>query len=91
MGTLIRCTECNAIMNMTEGDFSPHYAWNGGEIKEIAMDDSKAFLQKHKGHRTEQLSPLSSPISDKPYSEPLKTSYFEATNGTERFSRGGLN
>ena len=85
MGILIRCTECNAIMNMTEGDRSPHYAWDDGEIKEIAMDDRKAFLQKHKGHRTEQLSPLSSPISDKPYSEPLKTSYFEATNGTERY------
>ena len=85
MSILIRCSECNAIMNMTEGDFSPQYAWNGGEIKEIAMDDREAFLQKHKGHKTEQLTPLTSPISDKPYSEPLKTSYFEATNGTERF------
>jgi hypothetical protein len=85
MGTLLRCTECNAIMNMTEGDRSPHYAWSDGEIKEIAMDDRKAFLQKHKGHKTEQLTPLTPPISDKPYSEPLKTSYFEATNGTERF------
>jgi hypothetical protein len=72
-------------MNMTEGDFSPHYVWNGGEIKEIAMDDRKAFLQKHNGHKTEQLTPLTPPISDKPYTEPLKTSYFEATNGTERF------
>jgi hypothetical protein len=85
MGTLIRCTTCNAIMNMTEGDFCPHYAWNDGEIKEMEMDDRKAFLQKHKGHNTEQLTPLTPPISDKAYSEPLKTSYFEATNGTERF------
>lgn len=85
IGTLIRCTTCNAIMNMTEGDFSPQYAWSGGEIKEIAMDDRKSFLQKHNGHKTEQLTPLTPPISDKPYTEPLKTSYFEATNGTERF------
>jgi hypothetical protein len=85
MGTLIRCTECNAIMNMTEWDLSPHYAWNEGEIKELEMDDRKAFLQRHRGHKTEELTPLTPPISDKPYAEPLKTCYFEATNGAERF------
>jgi hypothetical protein len=86
IGKLIRCTECNAIINMTEGDFYPSYAWNNdGELKEIAMDDRKAFRQKHKGHKTEKLTPLTPPISDKPYIEPLKTCYFEATNGTERF------
>lgn len=85
IGTLIRCTKCNAIMNMTDEDCSPQYVWNGGEIKEIKMDDRKAFSQKHRGHTTEHLTPLTPPISDKPYREPLKTSYFEATNGTERF------
>jgi hypothetical protein len=85
MGTLIRCTTCNAIMHMTEGDFSPHYAWNNGEINEIETDDRKAFYQKHNGHKTELLTLLTPPISDKPYGEPLKTSYFEATNGIERF------
>jgi hypothetical protein len=85
MGTLIRCIKCNAIMHMTEGDGSPHYAWNDGEINEITTDDRKTFLQKHKDHPTEYLTPLTPPISDKPYNEPLKTSYFEATNGTERF------
>ena len=85
IGTLIRCTICNAIMHMTEGDFSPHYELNNGEIDEIETDDRKAFLNKHKGHKTELLTPLTPPISDKPYGEPLKSSYFEATNGTERF------
>lgn len=86
MGTLIRCIKCNAIMNMTEWDFLPHYTWNEGEeIKEIATNDRKSFLQRHHGHKTEKLTPLTPPISDKPYTEPLKTCYFEATNGTERF------
>jgi hypothetical protein len=85
MGTLIRCTECNAIMNMTAWDLYPHYAWNDGEIKESAMDDRKAFLQRHRGHKTEKLIPLTPPISDKPYTEPIKTCYFEATNGADRF------
>jgi hypothetical protein len=86
IGKLIRCTECNAIINMTEGDFYPSYTWNNeGELKEIAMDDRKAFRQKHKGHKTEKLTPLTPPISDKPYTEPLKTCYFEATSGNERF------
>jgi hypothetical protein len=70
---------------MTEGDFSPRYAKNNGEIDEIETDDRKAFYQKHNGHKTELLTPLTPPISDKPYGEPLKTSYFEATNGIERF------
>jgi hypothetical protein len=85
MGTLIRCTECNAIMNMTEWDLYPRYAWNEGEIKEFEMDDRKVFMQRHRGHKTEELTPLTPPISDKPYTEPLKTCYFEATNGAERF------
>jgi hypothetical protein len=70
---------------MTEGDFSPHYEWNNGEIDEIETDDRKAFLHKHKDHKTELLTPLTPHISEKPYGEPLRTSYFEATNGTKRF------
>jgi hypothetical protein len=70
---------------MTAGDFSPRYEWHEGEIKEQEANDRQAFLQRHKGHKTERLIPLTPPISDKPYSEPLKISYFEATNGKRRF------
>jgi hypothetical protein len=85
MGTLIHCVDCNDVINMTEGDFSPHYTLHEGEIKEQEGNDRQAFLQKHKGHKTEQLTPLTPLISDKPYTEPLKIAYFEATNGGRRF------
>ena len=84
-GKLIRCIQCNEIMNMTEWDFFPQYIWNEGEIKEIKMNDRKAFLQRHKGHEMEELTPVTSLISNKPYTEPVKACYFEATNGNERF------
>lgn len=85
IGKLIRCIQCNEVINMTEWDFSPQYIWNEGEIKEIKMNDRKAFLQRHKGHKMEELTPVTSLISNKPYTEPVKACYFEATNGNERF------
>ncbi len=85
MGTLIHCLECNAIMHMTEWDLLPHYAWDEEEIREVEQDDRKAFLHSHRDHIKEKLTPLTPPISDKPYTEPVKTCYFEATNGTKRF------
>ena len=84
-GTLIRCIDCNKIINMTEWDHSPHYTWNNGEIEEQEGKEREIFLEKHKGHKTEQLIPLTPPLSDKPYTDPLKTSYFMATNGKRRF------
>jgi hypothetical protein len=85
IGTLIRCIRCNEVINMTEWDRSPHYTWHEGEIKEQEGDDRQTFFQRHKGHKTEELIPLTPLISDKPYAEPLKASYFEATNGRRRF------
>lgn len=85
IGELIRCIQCNEVMNATEWDSCPEYIWDSGEIKEIEMSDKKAFLQKHKRHEIEELTPVSTPVSDKPYIEPIKTCYFEATNGNETF------
>lgn len=84
-GTLICCIDCNKVINMTEWDFCPKYAWHEGEIKEQEGDDRQEFLHRHKGHRTEELILLTPPISDKPYLEPLKISYFEATNNKRHF------
>jgi len=84
-GILIRCIDCNQIINMTEWDHCPHYTWHNEEIEEQKGTEREIFLEEHTGHKTEQLIPLSPPLSDKPYREPLKTSYFMATNGEQRF------
>ena len=47
IGKLIRCIQCNEVMNATEWDSYPEYTWDSGEIKEIEMSDRKAFLQQH--------------------------------------------
>jgi hypothetical protein len=85
MKTLIRCIDCNAVINMAEQDFTPYYTWREGELAEHEADDREVFDQAHKDHKTEYLTSLTTPISEKPYREPVKTSYFEATNGTKNF------
>jgi hypothetical protein len=85
MKTLIRCIDCNEVINMTEEDFTPYYTWYEGELQEYEANDREAFDRTHKGHQTEHLTPLTTPLSDKPYREPVKTSYFEATNGIKNF------
>jgi hypothetical protein len=85
MGTLIHCIDCNKVIHLTEWDFCTHYEWQEGEIKEQEGNDRKAFEQRHKNHRIEELTPVTPAISDKPYAEPLKVSYFEASNGKQRF------
>jgi len=84
-GTLIHCIDCNKVFNMTEWDLCTHYEWHAGEITEQEDNDREAFEQRHKNHRIEELIPVTPPISDKPYAEPLKISYFEASNGKRRF------
>ena len=50
------------------------------------MDDYRNFLESHRGHRIEDLRIIEdSFVSEKPYIEPVKVSYFKATNGKERF------
>lgn len=85
IGTLIRCIDCDKVFNMTEWDLCTHYTWSEEEIKEQEGNDREAFEQRHKDHRTEELILLTPAISDKPYEEPLKISYFEASNGKRRF------
>jgi hypothetical protein len=85
MKTLIRCIDCNEVINMADQDFTPHYTWHEGELQEHEANDREVFEQAHKGHLTEYLTSLTTPISDQPYREPVKTSYFEATNGTKNF------
>lgn len=49
-------------------------------------DDFQEFLIHHHGHRLENLKIIEdSFVSEKAYSEPIKASFFKATNGKERF------
>ena len=85
MKTLIHCIDCNEVINMAEQDFTPYYTWHEDELEEHEANDREVFEKAHKGHLTEYLTSLTAPISVQPYREPVKTSYFEATNGTKNF------
>ena len=90
MNQLIRCIPCNEIFVRTPYDQWPEYEYVSGSAPEpyrtIEKEDFQDFLKHHRNHPMEDLEILKdSFVSEKPYSEPTKVSYFKATNGKERF------
>ncbi len=90
MGQLIRCITCNELFLKTPFDRSPEYESLAGGSTEpypkTERDDFEEFLSHHPNHSMEQLKIIEdSFVSEKPYCEPTKVSYFKATNGKENF------
>ena len=55
-------------------------------FRSVERDDFQEFLIHHHGHRLENLKVIEdSFVSEKAYSEPIKASFFKATNGRDRF------
>jgi len=90
MNHLIRCVKCDALLFKTPFDQWPEYVFEPNSspdsVRTIERDDYQDFLRDHHGHRLEELTILEdSFVSEKPYVEPAKVSYFKATNGKENF------
>jgi hypothetical protein len=90
MNELIHCINCNEIFLKTPFDQWPEYEPPPGvsleSFRMIEKDDFQNFLKNHHGHRLEKLKILEDSLaSEKDYFEPVKTSYFRATNGRENF------
>jgi len=90
MDQLIRCKNCGELFMKSPFDQYPEYHWDldqsPGTFRTIERDDFQDFLSHHRGHQLEDLEIIEdSFVSDKTYSEPIKTSFFKATNGKERF------
>lgn len=84
----IRCVECNQVARVTEYDCAPHYHCdeNLEEVIEEPMDDREHFMVQHIDHKMEELKIIkNSFISEGRYGDPLKVSYYKATNGREQF------
>ncbi len=80
------CVQCNVLALFSPLDRAPEYHNEGGQWKVIERDDQAAFMHAHRGHHLEELYPIEgSFISSQDYAEPTKTSYFEVTNGRQRF------
>ena len=90
MNQLIRCKNCDEIFMKTPFDQYPEYEFEPDRSPEnfrsIERDDFQDFLIHHHGHPLENLKIIEdSFVSEKAYSEPIKTSFFKATNGKEKF------
>ena len=90
MNQLIRCTHCDEIFLKTPYDQWPEYepssSLSPDPSRSVERDDFKAFLGNHQGHPLEELKIIEeSFVSEKAYAEPVKISYFKATNGKEHF------
>lgn len=90
MNRLVRCVNCDEVFFKTPFDQAPEYEQAPPESPEtfqsVERDDFEGFLAHHRGHRLEDLRIIEdSFVSEKPYWEPVKVSYFKATNGKEKF------
>jgi hypothetical protein len=90
MNQLIHCINCDAIYFKTPFDqwpeYEPHPSNSEDHFQADEKDDFQDFLKDHRGHQLEDLKVVEdSFISEKPYFEPVKVSYFKATNGRESF------
>jgi len=84
---LIRCTDCNqVILNyaghaLTRAASLPGVDWSSADLA-----GAKAFLRTHYGHPLEELVvEEDSWVSEKPAYEPLRVTYFLASNRERRF------
>jgi hypothetical protein len=89
MDQLIRCINCDQVFHRTAFDQLPEYepiSAAADSFQTVEVDDYRNFLENHRGHRMEDLRIIEdSFVSEKPYVEPVKVSYFKATNGKESF------
>jgi hypothetical protein len=90
MDPFIHCITCDTVFHKTPYDQMPEHEWEGKDspdrVRTIERDDYEDFLQNHHGHRLEDLQVLEgSFMGTGDYREPVRTSYWKATNGKERF------
>lgn len=82
----IWCRNCNEVHHMTQFDKAPRHRFEGGEQIELPMDDRRAFLQRHSGHRLEGLQGIGERhFADGEAPNPMGVGYVEVTNGEESF------
>jgi len=85
---LMRCTKCDQVVPHPESfvDFGKFFRLPGVEWSATDLESQREFFRCHKDHPLEELRvDPDTYISDKPSYESVKVSYFEASNGQQRF------
>lgn len=84
MRHLTRCVNCDEIYVETPVDLPEDEPLL--DLPPRGKDTYQDFIRHHRGHRLEDLNLVEdSYVSDRPYSEPVKVSFFKVTNGKDRF------
>ncbi len=82
---LIRCARCNEVIPHYQNSIFSH-SLPGVEWSSEDLSRQEEFFQAHREHPIEEISvDPNTLISDRTPSEPIKVSYFEASNGTQKF------
>lgn len=79
------CCNCNEIHHITPFDKASLFAFREGEVREVAMDDWRAFMRQHWGHKLERLRGSGKRYTPGKTWDPMETRYVEVTNGRELF------
>ena len=91
-GKYIWCRNCSEIHHVTPFDRSPMYILEAGEEKVVSMDDWRAFMQRHDGHKLEALQAFGMNYNPGiPPLDPMKERYIEVTNGQGLRTPAGKN
>jgi len=90
MDPFIHCITCDAVFHKTPYDQMPEHEWGAksspGLARTVERDDYQDFLHDHREHPLEELQVIEgSFMGAGEYREPVKTSYWKATNGREKF------
>jgi len=84
----MRCAKCDQVIPHpgSFGDFQRSSLLPGVEWSAADLESQREFFRCHGEHPLEELwADPDTCISDKPSYEPVKVSYFEASNGQQRF------
>ncbi len=81
----IWCHNCNEVHHVTAHDKAPLYQSNQETNDGLAVDDWRAFMSQHAGHRLEALHSGDPVLWEGGGLDPVQERYVEVTNGREWF------
>jgi hypothetical protein len=81
----IWCHNCNQVHHVTAHDQAPWYALNQETDEGLTVDDWRAFMSQHTGHRLEALHSCDPVLWQGGGPDPVQERYVEVTNGRDWF------
>jgi hypothetical protein len=80
------CIDCNAVHHVTPFDTAPIFVSDGLQIRELPQDDRRNFIDRHFGHRINELISVAETRDVSGDSVDLmKEAYIETTDGKASF------